>query len=99
MTENLFYSRIQVWCNRKCNSVKIAVLDDYQQVALKLADWSVLPSDTKVLAFNDHLSNLDAVKERLNSFEIVVAMRERTPFPRQLLDSLEPSATRHNRNA
>ncbi|MFH0846824.1 MAG: D-2-hydroxyacid dehydrogenase family protein [Chloroflexota bacterium] len=68
--------------------MKIAVLDDYQQVALKLADWSVLPANTRVLAFDDHLANPDAVKERLNSFKVVVAMRERTPFPRELLESL-----------
>ncbi|MFC1860046.1 D-2-hydroxyacid dehydrogenase family protein [Chloroflexota bacterium] len=68
--------------------MKIAVLDDHQQVALKFADWNILPADTRVLAFKDHLTNIDAVKERLNSFDVVVAMRERTPFPRELLESL-----------
>lgn len=68
--------------------MKIAVLDDYQQVALELADWSILPVDAQVAAFKDHLADLNAVKERLATHEVVVAMRERTPFPRQLLEAL-----------
>ncbi|MBI4639246.1 MAG: D-2-hydroxyacid dehydrogenase family protein [Candidatus Tectomicrobia bacterium] len=68
--------------------MRIAVLDDYQEVAMKIADWSVLPSGTEVQMFRDHLSNEDAVEERLKEFEIVVAMRERTPFPRSLLERL-----------
>jgi len=67
---------------------QVAVLDDYQGVALEMADWSVLPPDTKVRVFRDHLSDQDAVAERLKDFEIVVAMRERTPFPRKLLERL-----------
>ena len=68
--------------------VRVAVLDDYQGVALKMADWSVLPSDTQVQVFGDHLSDLEAVAERLTDFGIIVAMRERTPFPRSLLKRL-----------
>ena len=68
--------------------VKIAILDDYQRVALKVADWSVLPADTQVLAFSDHYSNPTALIEKLVTFEVVVAMRERTPFPRELLEHL-----------
>ena len=67
---------------------QVAVLDDYQDVAMKMADWSVLPSDSGVQTFRDHLSDQDAVVERLEEFEIVVAMRERTPFPRGLLERL-----------
>jgi phosphoglycerate dehydrogenase-like enzyme len=67
---------------------RVAVLDDYQGVALQAADWSVLPSDTEVQVFQDHLSDQDAVVERLKDFAIVVAMRERTPFPRSLLERL-----------
>jgi hypothetical protein len=44
---------------------RVAVLDDYQDVALKMADWNVLPPDTKVQVFRDHLSNPEAVAERL----------------------------------
>lgn len=68
--------------------VRIAVLDDYQNLALELADWSVLPDEAEVTAFNDHLHDLDAVAERLRDFEIVAIMRERTPFPRALFDRL-----------
>jgi phosphoglycerate dehydrogenase-like enzyme len=68
--------------------VRVAVLDDYQDVALKMADWSVLPSKTQVQVFRDHLSGEKAVAERLQGFEIAVAMRERTPFPRTLLQRL-----------
>ncbi|MEK7353594.1 MAG: D-2-hydroxyacid dehydrogenase family protein [Chloroflexota bacterium] len=68
--------------------MKIAVLDDYQRVALKLADWSVLPADARVVAFSDHWTNLERIKKELNTFEIIVAMRERTPFPRKLLELL-----------
>lgn len=67
---------------------RIAVLDDYQGVALQMADWSVLPSEAQVQVFRDHLSDPQAVAERLRDFDIVMAMRERTPFPRQLLEEL-----------
>ncbi|MFC2021494.1 D-2-hydroxyacid dehydrogenase family protein [Chloroflexota bacterium] len=68
--------------------MKIAILDDYQGVALKLADWSVLPADAQVSAFSDHWAGLDTIKEKLGTFEIVAAMRERTPFTRELLEVL-----------
>jgi phosphoglycerate dehydrogenase-like enzyme len=68
--------------------VRIAVLDDYQNVALKVADWSALPPDAEVTVFSDHLSDRAAVIERLRDFEVVVAMRERTPFPAELLRKL-----------
>ncbi|MDO8568162.1 MAG: D-2-hydroxyacid dehydrogenase family protein, partial [Dehalococcoidales bacterium] len=68
--------------------MKVAVLDDYQGVALTMADWSVLPADVNVTVFNDHLSSADAVVERLRDFDVVVAMRERTPFVRGLLEHL-----------
>ena len=67
---------------------RVAVLDDYQDLALKMADWSALPSDTAVQVFKDHLSQEQAVAERLKDFDIVVAMRERTPFPKSLLERL-----------
>jgi len=57
--------------------VRVAVLDDYQGVALEMADWGVL--DCQVQVFRDHLTALDALVERLRDFEIVTCMRERTP--------------------
>jgi phosphoglycerate dehydrogenase-like enzyme len=71
--------------------VRIAVLDDYQNVALQITDWSSLPSDVEIQVFQDHLDHLKnegAVAERLKYFEIVMAMRERTPFQRSLLEQL-----------
>jgi len=67
--------------------VRIAVLDDYQDVALAMAEWSQLP-DAQIEAFRDHLDDRDALAARLAPFEVVVAMRERTPFPRTLLERL-----------
>lgn len=67
---------------------RIAILDDYQGVALAMADWTSLPASAEVLVFRDHLSELDAVAARLADFDVVMAMRERTPFPRPLLERL-----------
>ena len=67
---------------------KVAVLDDYQNVALQMADWDSLPDDVSVDVFQDHLSAEDDVAARLGSYDIVVAMRERTPFQRSLLERL-----------
>jgi phosphoglycerate dehydrogenase-like enzyme len=67
---------------------RIAVLDDYQDVALSLADWSALEARAAVTVFNDHLSDPDAVVERLRPFDIVCVMRERTPMTRALIERL-----------
>lgn len=67
---------------------RVAVLDDYQHVALDMADWSVLPDDVEVAVFHDHLYAVEEIAARLQDFEIVVAMRERTPFQRELLELL-----------
>lgn len=66
--------------------VRIAVLDDYQGCALQMADWNLLLSGNQVQVFQDHLSDHVSLVERLKEFEIVVAMRERTPFPRSVLE-------------
>lgn len=67
---------------------RVALLDDYQNVALGMADWKLLPSGTDVVAFADHLSDVDTLARRLADFDVVVAMRERTPFSRALLERL-----------
>ncbi len=67
---------------------RIAVLDDYQGVALSIGGWERLPADSSIEALRDHLSDEDALVQRLESFEVIVAMRERTPFPRSLLNRL-----------
>lgn len=70
------------------HSVNIAVLDDYQGVALELADWSAVTSRARVMVFNDHLSDADAVVERLLPFDVVCVMRERTPLRRAIIERL-----------
>lgn len=67
---------------------RLAILDDYQGVALRMAEWDRLPADVEVVVFRDHLADLDAVAARLVDFDIGVAMRERTPFPRTVLERL-----------
>jgi len=67
---------------------RVALLDDYQGVALNMADWKSLPAGTDVVAFPDHLADESALAARLADFDIVMAMRERTPFTRSLLERL-----------
>ena len=68
--------------------ISVAILDDYQGVATGIADWSPLVGRAEVVAFNDHLTDPDELIYRLKPFEVVVAMRERTPFPRAVLARL-----------
>ncbi len=68
--------------------MRVALLDDYQQVALEMADWRSLGPDAEVIAFRDHWTGLETISDKLAGFAIVVAMRERTPFPRALLERL-----------
>ena len=67
---------------------RVAILDDYQNVARRMADWASLPAGTDVVVFSDHLSDPGAVAARLADFDAVIAMRERTPFHRTLLERL-----------
>jgi phosphoglycerate dehydrogenase-like enzyme len=65
---------------------RVAILDDYQDVAGRLADWKSLPAE--VVVFQDRVSDESRVAARLADFDVIVAMRERTPFPRSLLERL-----------
>src|SRR5438477_1177627 len=67
---------------------RCAILDDYQNVALKMADWSKVSGDLDIKVFNEHLGNADAVVKALQGFSIVSAMRERTAFPRAVIENL-----------
>ena len=67
---------------------KIAVLDDYQGVALKMADWSAVLARADVDVFSDHLDAADAVAERLLPYDILCVMRERTPLRADILERL-----------
>jgi len=65
-----------------------AIIDDYQECALDMADWSSLGDDVGVTAFKAHWADEDEVASRLAEFEIVCIMRERTPFPGSLITKL-----------
>jgi phosphoglycerate dehydrogenase-like enzyme len=63
----------------------IAILDDYQGVALSMADWAALQEQAEITVFTDHLTDEDALAERLAPFEVLCVMRERTALSRSLL--------------
>src|SRR5436190_12312491 len=67
---------------------RCAILDDFQNVALKVADWSKVSGDVDVKVFNEHLGGADNVVKALQGFNIVCAMRERTGFPRAVIEKL-----------
>ncbi|MFC4033990.1 D-2-hydroxyacid dehydrogenase family protein [Streptomyces polygonati] len=69
-------------------SVRIAVLDDYQRVAPTMADWSGPLPDTAVTFFDRHIADEAELIAALDPFEVIVAMRERTAFPRAVLEKL-----------
>src|SRR3984957_13390224 len=68
--------------------MKVAILDDYQNVALDLADWSAVAGKAEITVFNDHLAEPDAVVARLLPFDAICVMRERTPLPRAIIERL-----------
>ena len=67
---------------------RIAILDDYQGTALDCADWESIPGNPEIVVLREHIPGEDAVAEALAGFDIVVAMRERTPFSASLLARL-----------
>ena len=68
--------------------LRCAILDDYQNVALTLADWSALADRVETTTFTNFFTSTDAAAQALKGFDIICAMRERTPFPRALFDAL-----------
>jgi phosphoglycerate dehydrogenase-like enzyme len=68
--------------------IQIAILDDFQGVALKMADWSAVQKKADITVFRDHLSDPAAIVQRLKPFEVVCVMRERTPLTRAILEQL-----------
>jgi phosphoglycerate dehydrogenase-like enzyme len=69
-------------------SLRVAVLDDYQGVALDVADWSKVGERADITVFRDHLAGQDAVAERLAPYDVLCVMRERTPLTASLLKRL-----------
>jgi phosphoglycerate dehydrogenase-like enzyme len=68
--------------------MKIAILDDYQNVALSLADWSSLGPDTEITVFDRNLATEDEAADKLASFDVLVLMRERMAMPKSLIERL-----------
>jgi phosphoglycerate dehydrogenase-like enzyme len=67
---------------------RLAILDDYQNVALTLADWDRLAGKVEITVFTDHVADVGKVAQRLQPFDIILMNRERTPFGRELLEKL-----------
>lgn len=67
---------------------RIAVLDDWQRVAATATDWSALAARTDLVFFDAPLGDVDAAAAALESFDILVAMRERLPLPAALINRL-----------
>ena len=68
--------------------LRCAILDDYLNISLKLADWSKIEDRVDVTVFNQPFASQDSAVSALKDFEIILAMRERTPFPRAMFDAL-----------
>jgi D-3-phosphoglycerate dehydrogenase len=68
--------------------MRVAILDDYFNKALELADWSALDGRAEVTVFTEYMGDEDTVAGALADFEIIVGMRERTPFPASLIERL-----------
>jgi phosphoglycerate dehydrogenase-like enzyme len=80
--------------------MRIAILDDYQHAALSCADWDSLGADT--VAFGSHIADTGDLVAELRRFDVIVAMRERTPFTAEriaLLPNLRLLVTTGMRNA
>jgi phosphoglycerate dehydrogenase-like enzyme len=69
-------------------SLRGAILDDYQNVAMTVADWSGVAKDVDIKVFNQPFASQDEAIKALRGFAIVVGMRERTPFPRAMIEAL-----------
>jgi len=67
---------------------RCAILDDYQNVALTVTDWSKVAADLDIKVFSQHIGGADNVIKALQGFTIVCAMRERTAFPRAVIEKL-----------
>jgi phosphoglycerate dehydrogenase-like enzyme len=68
--------------------IKIAVLDDYQGVALSIVDWSKITDRADITVFQNQITDLEALAERLAPFDVICVMRERTPMSTSLLERL-----------
>jgi len=68
--------------------MRIAILDDYLKVARELTDWSLLEGRAETKVFTQPFGTEENAAKMLADFEIIVGMRERTPFPATLIRRL-----------
>jgi phosphoglycerate dehydrogenase-like enzyme len=68
--------------------VRAAILDDYQNVAMQFADWSPIAKDVEIKVFNKPFADQGEAIRALQGFAVIVGMRERTPFPRKVIEAL-----------
>ncbi|WP_052868209.1 D-2-hydroxyacid dehydrogenase family protein [Streptomyces niger] len=68
--------------------LRCAVLDDYQGVALSMADWGAVADEVDVRVVREYIGDRDRLVETIEDCEILVVMRERTPFPAELFARL-----------
>jgi len=68
--------------------IRAAILDDYQNVAMSFADWSPIARDVEIKVFTEPFKSRDAAIKALQGFAVIVGMRERTPFPRAMIEAL-----------
>jgi phosphoglycerate dehydrogenase-like enzyme len=82
------FARTGSRCSREDRAMRVAVLDDYQGVAASFGPWATLGDDVEVRFFREHVADDDVLAALLAPYEVVVAMRERTPFTAALLARL-----------
>jgi phosphoglycerate dehydrogenase-like enzyme len=68
--------------------IRAAILDDYQNVAMSFADWSPIAKDVEVKVFTEPFKSRNEAIKALQGFAVIVGMRERTPFPRAMIEAL-----------
>lgn len=73
---------------RLMSVLRVAICDDYQQVAFKFADWSSIAGRLSIDVFTETIADEDLLVKRLAEYDIICAMRERTKFPASLMDRL-----------
>jgi phosphoglycerate dehydrogenase-like enzyme len=69
------------------SEIFVGILDDFQNVTRGLADWTRLPPNVSVTVFNEHYEG-EELLSRISPFDVLVITRERTPFPRALIERL-----------
>src|SRR3569623_260252 len=68
--------------------IRVAILDDYQNVAMSFADWSPIAKDADVKVFTEPFASREEASKALQGFAVGVCRRERTPFPRAVIEAL-----------